>query len=1137
VFVAHSGRRLSLRVTGSTRVTELHNGLETLTGLRPADQIVMLNGQPLDKMQPLSYYGLPSVGTGSQAGVPGHVYLYSRAHLRAGAAAPAPETLPSITLGEPGVDIEYEPHPLDNSSPLIRALPMYERDFRGHALRAKAFAEAGRTRLLQARQLLLEMDIQCEAIEVARSNVEHHYIWIQEASATFMRKYRIQAASHEEVLRRFERDMDRLKAAELHPAARTGSATHLMDLVPENQLRNHHTNCVHAHKQFADKVAALAQVFRELKADVEALFMAVPPSDPEQLAAQARDMQLQLDEQESIAAAMEQDFKKVQELVDEALHAMSSHPSAASVGPLDAAGVMDAMNASHVHQLLPRLLEGDAVLTVFTEHCLDCKNQMTQEVLSQLRIISAQQSKIGQARDKLRMFGKVANRQSEAIDQLQLPRRVPTAYRQCLAECMRRSAFAETYALTAGKLAEQMAKVRAEEVAARDDFRAAVDRFVPNAVINALGLTARPPHCDISVPSPDAGLADIQPTDLEDVPAFDKEVKMTHAFGGETPRSAGASPRGGSASLPASEAAAVAAAAAAAAVAEGQDDDDLASSLQMENARLRAEVARLVAMACVTEQKALTAAVNPPDAPPPPPLQRRASDSESSPTHSERVSPPEPPSQRNTSAVAAISARFNEALAAKDDVASRLDKQLRMSRQQAAAYVIRIKDLEAALESRSVMQAPPLSGPSPNASSHSAASVCSPAWGLAPPTTDDGGGRAPKDAVQRAATGSVIAPSGDRPPRSPQLPPLSPRSAAAGSFTMVSSSNTAMPPPLSLDAGPPPQMDQVSPRSAPQPLPAAGQVGTTGTSPTGAVSPSGSPTSDAAALTAGGLSRQLAAAAGHPSAVSGEAEQTSDAAGVGRPLSAVVTLPSFTSLAESAAAAAGSSDDIDEAPSASGVASSQGGRRSPLSRQRSSQLSSDDATDQQSSPVSGGSPPDPAATSGFRVTGFRVPSSELGESLGASSGAAGGGIPILEPAGGSRRRPSFEAGYTPSTLPSAAAAAAATASATIAAAAATLSATPFVQHPLSGKGSPASSGLPGSALSGAADFSNAVDHESAQPLPLPLSPPEVEPASRAELAAMSACLEKRHSVAVVHSGGTGSVQGSTSLHEAAAPHP
>ncbi len=37
-------------------------------------------------------------------------------------------------------------------------------------------------------------------------------------------------------------------------------------------------------------------------------------------------------EQASIAAAMEQDFKKVQGLVDEALHAVSVHPGATSVG-------------------------------------------------------------------------------------------------------------------------------------------------------------------------------------------------------------------------------------------------------------------------------------------------------------------------------------------------------------------------------------------------------------------------------------------------------------------------------------------------------------------------------------------------------------------------------------------------------------------------------------------------------------------------------------------------------------------------------------------------------------------------------------------------------------------------------------
>ncbi len=46
-----------------------------------------------------------------------------------------------------------------------------------------------------------------------------------------------------------------------------------------------------------------------------------------------------------------------------------------------------------------------------------------------------------------------------------------------------RSAFAETYALTAGKVAEQIAKLRAVELAARDDFRAAVERYVPSSVL------------------------------------------------------------------------------------------------------------------------------------------------------------------------------------------------------------------------------------------------------------------------------------------------------------------------------------------------------------------------------------------------------------------------------------------------------------------------------------------------------------------------------------------------------------------------------------------------------------------------------------------------------------------------------
>lgn len=54
--------------------------------------------------------------------------------------------------------IQYDAHPLDSApSPLLRALPAYERDFRGHLRRGQALQAAGARRLAAAEQLLAEM--------------------------------------------------------------------------------------------------------------------------------------------------------------------------------------------------------------------------------------------------------------------------------------------------------------------------------------------------------------------------------------------------------------------------------------------------------------------------------------------------------------------------------------------------------------------------------------------------------------------------------------------------------------------------------------------------------------------------------------------------------------------------------------------------------------------------------------------------------------------------------------------------------------------------------------------------------------------------------------------------------------------
>jgi hypothetical protein len=59
-------------------------------------------------------------------------------------------------------------------------------------------------------------------------------------------------------------------------------------------------------------------------------------------------------------------------------------------------------------------------------------------VLQQLQRIASQQSRIREMKDKLAVFGEARGRQDAAVSELLAVRRLPAAYKQCLAECVRR---------------------------------------------------------------------------------------------------------------------------------------------------------------------------------------------------------------------------------------------------------------------------------------------------------------------------------------------------------------------------------------------------------------------------------------------------------------------------------------------------------------------------------------------------------------------------------------------------------------------------------------------------------------------------------------------------------------------------
>ena len=76
-------------------------------------------------------------------------------------------------------------------------------------------------------------------------------------------------------------------------------------------------------------------------------------------------------------------------------------------------------------------------------------------------------------------------------------------------------------------MAERMGKLRQKERDKREAFRKQVQAYIPLPVLAGLGLTQQPPHCQISLPPPAPGLPSITLADLQKAPlSADPTVRL-----------------------------------------------------------------------------------------------------------------------------------------------------------------------------------------------------------------------------------------------------------------------------------------------------------------------------------------------------------------------------------------------------------------------------------------------------------------------------------------------------------------------------------------------------------------------------------------------------------------------------------
>jgi hypothetical protein len=271
-------------------------------------------------------------------------------------------------------------------------------------------------------------------------------VYISNILDDFQKNFEKQKQQFDDIMSTWEADVDTLKSIEILSKDAESKTHHLSDLVDIDSLRDIAKECQRAESVFCGQVQEVEEEFARLKDDVENLYLRAPPVDMDQLLSHMENSRQEL---------MGHDRVDVEQLI---------------------------RNASD-----------------FAINFSRAKFALLSDVILIMRSVSSQQSRIRSMRDAMEPFITALGRQNAKLKQLEIVRQLPIAYKQCLAECIRRNKFSDKYATFASELAERMGKFRDKEISVRDQFLQKITSVMPRSVITSLGLESPAPFCEVSI--------------------------------------------------------------------------------------------------------------------------------------------------------------------------------------------------------------------------------------------------------------------------------------------------------------------------------------------------------------------------------------------------------------------------------------------------------------------------------------------------------------------------------------------------------------------------------------------------------------------------------------------------------------
>ncbi|KAL9242220.1 hypothetical protein vseg_016241 [Gypsophila vaccaria] len=591
IHIAENGYSFELDCDESTVVEEVQRFIETMGGIQCSEQLLLCGDMKLESDVQLGTYKLPCDDK--------EVFCFNRTRLQANAEPPPTEQVEIRGVPQPPPSLSnHDPHPLDNAmDPALKALPSYERQFRYHYQCGYVIYSRTVVKFETCERLLREQKVQERAIEIARRNLDYFFRILNQNFMDFLKCYSRQHRVHTDLLVNFNRDIEKLRSCRLILALQTSTRKCLLDLVKEESLRKSVENCTSSHKQFENKVSQFKHVFGKLKHDVEDLFSSKASLPIRDLEAMIKEHYCHISEEKSIMQSLSKDVSTVKKLVDDCLASQMSP----SLRPHDAVSALGPMYDVHDKNHLPKMSACDSSVSELLDYCANKKNEMNKFVHSYMQKIAYIQHTIKDVRLQFNAFSEALKRQDNVFEGLKVVRNIGPAYRACLAEIVRRKASMKLYMGLAGQLAEQLAVKRDNEVRRREEFLNAQRLYIPRDILSAMGLFDNPSQCDVNLVPFDTNLLDI---DIADIDCYAPESLVGRPFKAEKQGSSRSSLNASSCSSHLSDADVTADVGSEKFESEDNFDGcellDIAgtSKMEVENAKLRADLASAIAQMC-----------------------------------------------------------------------------------------------------------------------------------------------------------------------------------------------------------------------------------------------------------------------------------------------------------------------------------------------------------------------------------------------------------------------------------------------------------------------------------------------------------------------------------------------------------